>query len=53
MDKKLLKIIVCPVCKNKLFLKKRKQELVCVIDSLAYPILDNIPILIKDKARKF
>ncbi|MCV2525953.1 MAG: hypothetical protein N4P91_00355 [Candidatus Lightella neohaematopini] len=52
MNKELLKIIVCPVCKNKLFLKKRK-ELVCVIDSLAYPILDNIPILIKDKARKF
>ncbi|MCV2528295.1 MAG: Trm112 family protein [Candidatus Lightella neohaematopini] len=53
MNKKLLKIIVCPICKNKLILKKREQELICIIDSLAYPILGNIPILIKDKARKF
>ncbi|MCV2525100.1 MAG: hypothetical protein N4P87_00595 [Candidatus Lightella neohaematopini] len=53
MNKELLKIIACPVCKNSLFLKKKRKELVCVIDSLAYPILDNIPILIKDKARKF
>ncbi|MCV2506118.1 MAG: Trm112 family protein [Candidatus Lightella neohaematopini] len=53
MNRKLLKIIVCPVCKNKLFLKKEKLELICVIDSLAYPIIDNIPVLIKDRARKF
>ena len=44
MDHRLLEIVACPVCKGKLTFDKDKQELVCKIDRLAYPIKEEIPI---------
>ena len=49
MDKKLLDILVCPICKGKLLLKKK--ELICVFDRLAYPIQDGIPVMLESLAR--
>ena len=49
MDKKLLEILVCPLCKGKLFLKQ--QELICRFDRLAYPIRDGIPVMLENEAR--
>ncbi len=49
MDKKLLDILVCPICKGKLLLKKK--ELICVFDRLAYPIQDGIPVMLESSAR--
>lgn len=49
MDKKLLDILVCPLCKGKLILKK--QELMCRFDRLAYPIRDGIPVMLEPEAR--
>ena len=49
MDKKLLEILVCPLCKGKLILKK--QELICRFDRLAYPIRDGIPVMLEPEAR--
>ena len=49
MDKKLLEILVCPLCKGKLILKK--QELMCRFDRLAYPIRDGIPVMLEPEAR--
>lgn len=49
MDKKLLDILVCPLCKGKLLLKK--QELMCCFDRLAYPIRDGIPVMLDTEAR--
>lgn len=51
MDKKLLDILVCPVCKGALIYNKTKQELICKLDRLAYPIRDDIPVMLKDEAR--
>jgi uncharacterized protein YbaR (Trm112 family) len=51
MDKKLLDILVCPVCKGPLLYKKDKQELICKSDRLAYPIRDDIPVMLEDEAR--
>ena len=51
MDKKLLDILACPICKGPLVYLKDKQELVCKGDRLAYPIRDDIPILLEDEAR--
>lgn len=51
MDDRLLKILVCPICKSKLFYNNKTQELVCMIDKLSFPIKDDIPILIASKAR--
>ena len=49
MDKKLLEILVCPLCKGKLLYKK--PELICRFDRLAFPIRDNIPIMLEQEAR--
>ena len=52
MDKKLLEILVCPVCKGQLRFDKAKAELVCQVDRLAYPIRDDIPVMLEDEARR-
>ena len=49
VDKKLLEILVCPLCKGKLLLKK--DELICRFDRLAYPIRDGIPVMLEGEAR--
>lgn len=51
MDKKLLDILVCPLCKGPLVYKKDRQELICKADRLAYPIRDDIPVMLEDEAR--
>lgn len=51
MDKKLLEILVCPVSKAPLQLDAVKNELVCVASGLAYPIRDDIPVLLETEAR--
>ncbi|MET0089473.1 MAG: Trm112 family protein [Candidatus Thiodiazotropha sp.] len=52
MDRKLLDILVCPVCKGKLFFDKKAQELICRVDRLAYPVRDDIPIMLEEEARR-
>ncbi len=52
MDAKLLEILVCPVCKGRLVYDKGRQELICKIDRLAYPIRDDIPVMLEEEARE-
>lgn len=52
MDKKLLDILVCPICKGPLVYNKPTQELICKADRLAYPIRDDIPVMLEDEARQ-
>ncbi|MDP1602578.1 MAG: Trm112 family protein [Legionella sp.] len=49
MDKRLLEILVCPLCKGKLILKD--EELICRFDRLAYPIRDGIPVMLEQEGR--
>ena len=51
MDKKLLDILACPVCKGPLVYRKDEQELVCKLDRLAYPVRDDIPVMLEEEAR--
>jgi len=51
MDKKLLDILVCPVCKGRLVFDKSAQELICKVDRLAFPINDGIPVMLEEEAR--
>jgi uncharacterized protein YbaR (Trm112 family) len=51
MDKRLLDILVCPLCKSQLHLKADSQELICKADRLAYPIRDDVPVMLVDEAR--
>ena len=50
VDKELLKILACPACKSDVILKGGK--LVCVNCKLAYPIKDDIPIMLIEEANK-
>ncbi len=52
MDKRLLDILVCPVCKSKLVYKKQANELICRADRLAFPIRDDIPVMLEEEARR-
>lgn len=52
MDSKLLDILVCPICKGPLVLRKDAHELVCRADRLAFPIRDGIPVMLAEEARK-
>lgn len=49
-DKKLMEIIVCPICKGKLEYQKEEKRLICKFDRVAYPIDEGIPVLLEDKA---
>lgn len=49
VDKRLLDMLVCPLCKGKLLLKK--QELICRFDRLGFPIQDGIPVMLEQEAR--
>jgi len=52
MDNKLLDILVCPICKSPLHYNKEAQELICRADRLAYPIRDDIPVMLEAEARE-
>ena len=51
MDKRLLEILVCPLFKSPLDLDAAKNELICKADHLAYPIRDDVPVMLVDEAR--
>jgi len=51
MDPRLLEILVCPVCKGPLEHRKDKAELVCKPCRLAYPVKDDIPVMLEGEAR--
>lgn len=51
MDPKLLELLVCPVTKGPLQYDRERQELVSRAARLAYPIRDDVPILLETEAR--
>ena len=53
MDKRLLDLLVCPVCKGPLRASGSGSafELICRADRLAFPIRDGIPVMLEDEAR--
>lgn len=52
MDHRLLDILVCPLCKGPLAYDKQAAELICRADRLAYPIRDDIPVMLESEARR-
>ena len=53
LDSTLLGILACPACHSNLSVDYEAKELVCnsLVCGLAYPIRDNIPIMLVDEAR--
>lgn len=51
IDPKLLAILVCPLTKAPLVYRRETEELWCAQSGLAYPIRDDIPVMLADEAR--
>lgn len=51
-DTKLLEIIACPVTKGRLKFDKENSELISTQAKLAYPVRDDIPVLLEEEARE-
>ena len=47
MDARLIEILACPVCKGPLKYQRDSQLLVCRMDRLAYPIRDDVPVMLE------
>lgn len=52
IDKELLNILVCPKCKGNIKLYSNEEYIICGKCNLAYPIDEDIPIMLIDKAIK-
>lgn len=52
LDEQLLELIACPACHGKLAADMGASELVCAECGLAYPVREDIPVLLVDEARK-
>ena len=52
VNKKLLEILACPICKGKLEHNKSGQELICKFHKVAFPVRNGIPIMLEEQARK-
>lgn len=52
MDKYLIEILACPVCKGELIYDAHNQELICQFDRMAYPIFHDIPVMLESRARR-
>ncbi|MEZ5499252.1 MAG: Trm112 family protein [Steroidobacteraceae bacterium] len=52
MDKRLLEILACPVCKGPVQFHRDAASLVCRMDKLAFPVRDGIAIMLEDEARQ-
>lgn len=52
MDKSLLEILACPECKGNVIYNKTAQELICPVCRLAYPVRDDIPVMLVEEARE-
>ena len=53
MDKRLLELLVCPICKGPLRTSGGggPMELICRPDRLAYGVRDGIPVMLPEEAR--
>lgn len=52
MDYKLLEILACPVCKGELLYDQVNLELICRFDRIAYPIINDVPVMLEERARR-
>jgi uncharacterized protein len=52
LDPGLLEILVCPDCRAPVAVDEGASELVCTGCGLAYPVRDDIPVMLVDEARR-
>ncbi len=47
-----MEILACPICKGELIFDQSNQELICKFDRLAYPVVDDIPVMLASRSRR-
>ena len=47
----LKNLLVCPLCKGDVEIREDDEEIWCRADGLAFPIRDDIPVMLADEAR--
>ena len=52
IDTRLMEILVCPACRATVTADDAAGELVCNGCGLAYPVRDDIPVMLVDEARR-
>jgi uncharacterized protein len=52
VDTRLLEILACPICKGPLKYQRDAQVLVCRLDRLAYPLRDDVPVMLEEEAKQ-
>ena len=52
LDQALLEILVCPKCRAVVRVDDAANELVCTGCGLAYPVRDDIPVMLVEEARR-
>jgi uncharacterized protein YbaR (Trm112 family) len=50
LSKDLLEILVCPQCKGEIVPDEKHEKLICQACKLAYPVRDDIPVMLIDEA---
>ncbi len=54
MDNRLIEMLVCPLCKGPLSLRRDEQRrplgLACAGDRMLFPIRDGIPVMLESEA---
>ncbi len=53
LPKSLLEILACPKCKGVLVYHEQDARLACAACRLAYPIRDDIPVMLIEEASTF
>jgi len=51
METRLLDLLVCPLCKGRLYPNSSHTELICRGDHLAFPVRDGVPVMLESQAR--
>lgn len=52
LAQELLQILACPKCKGSLVYQPEKDRVLCAACRLAYPVRDDIPVMLVDEAEK-
>lgn len=52
IDSKLLDILACPGCKGDVEYLAKKNIIQCTECGLSYPVVDDIPVMLVDRAEK-
>ena len=54
MDNRLIELLVCPLCKGPLTMRREAEQrpvaLACAADRLLFPIRDGIPVMLESEA---